>query len=173
MAISEGSHICRSVLALHDRRQAIWITVQRPMTDGVVTIRPWEAGDSARLIAGRDEEWSRWLGPGSYDPRPTACIVVAGEVVGWVDFDADREWLQSGEVNIGYNVFAPHRGKGYASRAVELLILYLGESTAFDTATILIQPDNAASLEVAAKCGFAPNGEIEMSRHFKRGLENA
>jgi len=71
-------------------------------------------------------------------------------------------------VNVGYNVFAAHRGSGYASRAVELLIRHLAESTAFDAATLVIHPDNAASLAVAAKCGFVPNGEIESSRYFKR-----
>ena len=90
-----------------------------------------------------------------------------------VDLDVDRSWLQSGEVNVGYNVFAAHRGSGYASRAVELLIRHLAESTAFDAATLVIHPDNAASLAVAAKCGFVPNGEIESSRYFKRLIKSA
>jgi RimJ/RimL family protein N-acetyltransferase len=135
------------------------VTPLRPMTDGVVTIRPPEAGDSGRFIAGRDEEWRRWLGPGDDDPRPTACIVVAGEVVGWVDFDPNHERVQSGEVNVGYNVFAPHRGNGYASRAVELLIRYLDECTAFHTATLSIDSGNTGSLAVAARTGFVLSGD--------------
>jgi RimJ/RimL family protein N-acetyltransferase len=98
--------------------------------------------------------------------------VVAGEVVGWVDFDADREWLQAGEVNIGYNVFAPHRGRGYAPRALELLIQYLEQCTTFATATLLIDPENAASLGVAAKTGFTASGDIDGQRYFKRTVRS-
>jgi L-amino acid N-acyltransferase YncA len=145
----------------------------RPLSDGVVTIRPPEERDAARLIAGRDEEWHRWLAPGSDDPRPTACIVVASEVIGWVDYDTEREWLQAGEVNVGYNVFASHRGKGYASRAVELLIRYLDESTNFRTATVLIDPDNGASLAVAVHARFVPSGQIGGRRYFKRIVRSA
>jgi RimJ/RimL family protein N-acetyltransferase len=146
--------------------------MHRVLSDGVVTIRPLEEGDAARLIAGRDEEWRRWLGPGSDDPRPTACIVVAGEVVGWVDYDTDGEWLRAGEVNIGYNVLAPHRGNGYASRAVELLIRYLDASTAFRTATLRIDPGNRASLAVAARTGFIPRGNVDGSRYFQRSVHD-
>jgi RimJ/RimL family protein N-acetyltransferase len=140
----------------------------RSLTDGVVTIRPPARGDAERLIAGRDEEWRRWLGPGSDEPSPTACIVVSGQVVGWVDYDTGRESLQAGEVNVGYNVFASHRRNGYAVRAVELLIRFLDQSTAFHTATLLIDPGNEASLAVAERCGFIPDSDIDGSRCFKR-----
>ncbi len=139
-------------------------------SDGVITLRRSEAGDAALLIAGRDDEWRRWLGPGSDDPTPTACIVVDGEVVGWVDHDTDREWLEAGEVNIGYNVFAGHRRRGHASRAVELLIGYLERTTPYCTATLLINPGNVGSLAVAAKLGFEAHGVIEGSHYFKRPI---
>ena len=145
----------------------------RPMTDGVVTIRPREGGDSARLVAGRDEEWRHWLGPGTDDPRPTACIVVAGEVVGWVDYDTDRDWLAPGEVNMGYHVFALHRGNGYASRAVTLIIRYLDECTSFHTATLSIDCGNAPSLAVAARTGFVLSGDPRAkSLDFKRPVRD-
>jgi RimJ/RimL family protein N-acetyltransferase len=143
------------------------------MTDGVVTIRPLAEGDAARLIAGRDDEWRRWLGPGSDDPQPAACIIVRGEVVGWVDYDADHAWLEAGEVNLGYNVFAPYRGNGYASRAIELILRYLDECTAVDTATLSIHPDNTPSLRVAARTGFVPSATNRESCYFKRPVRAA
>src|SRR4051794_6676427 len=100
-------------------------------TDGVVTLRAPAAGDAARLVAGRDAEFRRWLGPGSAAPAPYACVWVDDELVGWVDYDTDREhdWLGAGEVNVGYSLLAPARGKGYASRAVELLLRDLADDT--------------------------------------------
>lgn len=142
--------------------------LQRPTTDGVVVIRPPEAGDAAVLIAGRDEEFHRFLGPGSDDPRPTGCVVVGGEVIGWVDVDIDRSWLQPGEVNVGYSVVAGHRGLGYASRAVKLLLHHLALAGDHHTATLLIHPDNARSLALAERTGFSSHGELDGNPYWKR-----
>jgi RimJ/RimL family protein N-acetyltransferase len=133
-----------------------------------VSIRPLDRGDADRLIAGRDEEWRRWLGPGRDIPDPAACIVVADDVVGWIDYCGGLGWLQTGEVNIGYNVFAAHRCKGYASRALELLIGYLDECTAVHTATLLIDPCNAPSLAIARHAGFSLSGHVGRGCYFKR-----
>ena len=142
----------------------------RPTTDGVVVIRPPEPGDAEILIAGRDAEFRRFLGPGTDDPRPTGCIEVGGEVVGWVDYDVERAWRLPGEVNVGYNVFAAHRGKGHASRALQLLMHHLAVSGDYDTATLLIHPENRRSLALAARTRFTPHGDLDGNPYFKRPI---
>jgi len=124
-----------------------------PVTDGVVTLRAAERVDAPALLAGRDPEWERWLGPGDDEPRPTACIVVGGEIVGWVDFDTDHDWLGPGEVNVGYTVFAPHRRRGYARRAVLLLAAWLADNAPVDRAYLAVDAENEASLGVAGSVG--------------------
>lgn len=142
----------------------------RPTTDGVVTIRQGEPGDVPALVAGRDSEFHRWLGPGSAQPQPSACVLVGDDIAGWVDYDVDREWLQAGEVNIGYNVFAPYRGNGYATRSLQLLMHHLASSTAFETATLLVDPRNGASVGVGGRARFEEAGSIGDQLYFKRDV---
>jgi RimJ/RimL family protein N-acetyltransferase len=138
------------------------------VSDGVVTLRPPGPGDAQLLVAGRDEEFFRWLGPGSETPRPTACVWAGDELVGWVDYDLEHDWLRPGEVNVGYYLFPAARGKGYASRAVELLLGHLGRHTGHTVATLAIDPENAQSLRLARRLGFAEHGLMEEGLFFVR-----
>jgi RimJ/RimL family protein N-acetyltransferase len=137
-------------------------------------VRP---GDAAVLVAGRDDEARRWLGPGDPDPTPSAVVLVGGEIVGWVDADAGGEsghsWLGPGDLNLGYSVFPAHRGQGCASRAVQQLLhrLALEEGAAGvppRRATLLIDRGNARSLALAARLGFPAVGEVGASTLFAR-----
>ncbi len=112
----------------------------------------------------------RFLGPGDEEPRPTGCIVVDGRLVGWVDHDVDRSWLGPGEVNVGYNVFAPDRGKGYATRALQLLMHHLAVDTDHHTATLLVSAENERSLAVASRARFAPAGDLDGHPYLERAV---
>lgn len=137
-------------------------------TDGVVTISSPQQGDPARLVAGRDVEFHRFLGQGAGEPDPVACISVDGDVVGWVDHDAERSWLLDGEVNVGYNVFASHRGDGIASRAVQLLLHHLAITQQCRMATLLIDPANARSQALADRNRFVRQADLDGNPFYKR-----
>jgi RimJ/RimL family protein N-acetyltransferase len=151
-----------------DKVEGDAVTERWRVSDGVIVIRPPQAGEADVLIAGRDAEWERWLGPGAERPQPAACVLIVDRLVGWVDYDMDRDWLEPGEVNIGYHVFATHRGQGYASRAVKLLLHRLALEGGHRRGTLLIHPDNVASLAVARRTGFTARGELAGCRYFAR-----
>lgn len=140
--------------------------------DGVVELRAPTPADSERIVAERDADSFRWFGPGGGNPRPVACVWAEGELVGWVDYDRDddHDWLEPGEVNVGYCLFPAARGKGYASRAVELLLEHLRRDTEHEVATLLIHPENGPSLALARRVGFVQHGEVNAQPFFRRSL---
>jgi RimJ/RimL family protein N-acetyltransferase len=139
-------------------------------TDGVVTLRSPSDGDAQLLVAGRDEEFFKWLGPGADTPSPAACVWVGAELAGWVDYDLEHDWLRPGEVNVGYYLFPEARGKGYASRAVELLLQHLSHDTEHKVATLVIRPENIRSLRLAHRLGFVQKSELEQGLLFARDV---
>ena len=157
-----------AVRGADDLEQTDVMTMSR--SDGVVEIRRPTPDDVAVLVAGRDDEFVRFLGQGSAEPQPTACIVVGSDVVGWVDYDHDRSWLEPDEVNIGYNVFEPRRRQGYATRAVLLLLQHLRDDTPWRVATLVIDPENGRSLAVARRAGFVRVGDVDGDEYWKKPI---
>jgi RimJ/RimL family protein N-acetyltransferase len=133
-------------------------------THGVVLLRPSTAGDAPLIVAGRDEVSERFLGAGDPDPRPALCIEVEGELVGWVDHDTDRAWLKPDQVNVGYQVFPQHRGRGSATRAVRLLLEQLHDDGKI--ATFLIHPDNERSLALVGRLGIPRASDLDGLPYF-------
>jgi RimJ/RimL family protein N-acetyltransferase len=75
-------------------------------------------------------------------------------------------------VNVGYYVFPDARGKGYGSRAVELLLLHLDGETEYEVATLLIDHENVKSLRLARRLGFEARGEVEGDAFFVREVSH-
>ena len=140
------------------------------LTDGIVTLRGSTPGDSHALLAGRDDERRRFLGDGNDGPEPMFCIVAEGEVAGWVDYDrhVDHSWLGLDEVNVGYELFPSFRGRGLATRALQLMLHHLAVRGEHRVASLLIDPANAPSLALATRAAFVANGEIGDQCYFRR-----
>jgi RimJ/RimL family protein N-acetyltransferase len=139
-------------------------------TDGVVALMAPRPGDARLLVEGRDDEFFKWIGPGADEPSPVACVWADGQLVGWVDYDLDHDWLQPGEVNVGYYVFPTARRKGYASHAVKLLLLHLSRDTDHAVATVLINRENEPSLALAHRLGFVEQGDVHGDAFLTRNV---
>lgn len=138
------------------------------LSDGLVTVRPFETPNRATLVGHRDTEFRRFLGEGSPDPTPSGCIWVKSRIVGWIDYDDERDWLGDDEVNVGYNVFANDRGNGYATRALRLLTSFLEQQVPAIRPTLLIDPANTPSLAVADRAGFRIAARVDGQHLLKQ-----
>lgn len=150
-------------------------TVVAELTDGLLTVRSPVLADRPALVALRDEQFRRFVGAGSPDPKPTFCIVVDGEVVGWVDADEPglHPWLTDDELNLGYALHPDHRRRGYATRAVMLLLHHLSQTSRASAATLAIDLDNERSVAIARRCGFEAHGRVrgeKESYFFKKPI---
>lgn len=69
---------------------------------------------------------------------------------------------------IGYQIFKPYRGKGYATEALKLFSSYLFELKPINRLEICIFEGNTPSRKVAEKCGFVYEGKMRQA-YFARG----
>jgi len=73
-----------------------------------------------------------------------------------VDGDPDNDdGLEPGDVNLSYAVQPWARGRGVASEAVRLMCDFVRERQMGSRVAIRVERENAPSVRVAEKCGFA------------------
>jgi len=148
-----------------------------PLTDGVVELRPWAAADVSAIAACcQDPEIPRWTRvPSPYGEDDARQFVAesersrlageelslavtdarGGELVGAI---AARLGSAEGQVDVGYWVAAPARGRGIAVRALRLVSEWAFRALGAERVQVVAHPLNEASQRVALRAGFTPEG---------------
>ena len=136
-------------------------------SNGAVELRRPQADHAAVLTAARDDAFHRWLGPARTPRTLPPASSPASKLPDEFDYDRDpdHDWLGDSEVNIGYFVFAEHRGNGYTTRTVEILLQHLARDTQYAMATSLLDQDNEMSLTVARRCRFEEQAGLGCKRY--------
>lgn len=155
-----------------------------PLTDGVVAVRPRQPDDADLLLGlAADPDYRRWLPSSVADAeQPTAesvrarlarcddrwlagvqaaCTVVdvvTGEPVGTVSLRMTEPEL--GTAQLGWSTAPAHRGRGYASRGVRLLVGWAFDVVGMHRIEAPAGVDNGASRAVGARAGFREEGVL-------------
>ena len=126
---------------------------------------PFTRRDIADQIRHWQEHWQRG-GPGrSFAVRETGTRRLVGGCVLEVH-PGDGEIAE-----LSYWVFPPYRGRGYATRAVELACGYAFDCLGIGRVELCIEPSNDASLRVAAGAGFLREGVLRRHDRCHRGRQ--
>jgi RimJ/RimL family protein N-acetyltransferase len=158
-----------------------------PLSDGVVTLRPWRRDDAAELVAALDgdEEVTRWLdsipqpytdadahawlsqtGQAWRDGAAAPFAVVeaqTGRLLGGIGIRWNDRVNQIGE--IGYWARGDVRGRGYTTRALRLVTDWALDAAGCERLMLRADTRNVPSQRVAERAGFVREG-VERSARF-------
>ena len=163
-------------------------TPDPPRSDGVVTLRPWTFDDVAAIVRACNEpEIARWIHqmPSPYGEQDARDYVLATQA-GWregtggsfaiVDAASDEPVGSIaihvidggfGNVEVGYWAAAEARGRGFTTRALQLISRWAIEAGA-ERVQLRADVHNTASLRVAEKAGFTREGTLRSAAYNQR-----
>ncbi|GAC1407341.1 MAG: GNAT family N-acetyltransferase [Candidatus Velthaea sp.] len=145
------------------------------VADYAASSKMWADPEVTRYIGGKpssaSQTWQRVLGYaghwalmnfGYWVVEESASSRFAGEV-GFADFKRDIDASMREVPELGW-AFAPEfHGKGYATEAVRAALAWSDRHFEQPRTVCLISPENAASIRVAGKCGFAEFGRSRLN----------
>jgi RimJ/RimL family protein N-acetyltransferase len=159
-----------------------------PLSDGVVTLRPWgEEGDVEAIAAAcNDPAIAEFLDelPSPYT-REDAKEAIAHFRQGWADGSATNfaiteagsprgsvgvRWIDAdhGVAEVGYWVAPEARGRGLCTRAVRLVSRWVLAECGGERLQLRADEQNIASRKVAENAGFTQEGILRSIRYNRR-----
>jgi RimJ/RimL family protein N-acetyltransferase len=163
------------------------MTIAPELTDGVVVLNLLQPDDAVVQWEGEDEEQARRFG---WYPKRSTLDQVKAAIEEW-----QRQWETEGDIrtfavrdaadgtlfggcqirrktpqlaHMSYWIFPPHRGRGFATRALRLGAAFAFENLGVSCVELEVEPDNDASRGVARGAGFLEQGTV---RHNDEGRE--
>jgi RimJ/RimL family protein N-acetyltransferase len=160
-----------------------------PLADDELRLRPWSLGDVPTVTAAcQDPEISRWtVVPHEYTAEHATEFIatresdrMAGTEIAFAVVDhggallgaigmSNFDWNDH-KAEIGYWMERMARGRGFGTRALQLLSRWAIEGLGLERVELLANPANAASQRVAARAGFTREGLLRgyRTRHGAR-----
>jgi RimJ/RimL family protein N-acetyltransferase len=144
------------------------------LTDGVVTLRPWEKADAAEMVEciDGDPEITRWLDqiPQPYRTKDALAYIrgIGENAFAVVDSKTGRvlgsigvRFSDAGDVGeIGYWLRADARGSGAITRALRVLSAWAFRRAAVERLQLRADVENVRSRRAAEKAGFQLEGVL-------------
>lgn len=157
------------------------------LEDGVLRLRPLTLAEVVTWHAGEDDEIRKWF----QFPRPSSRQDVTQAIKAW-----KRSWVEDGPVRhfgvwvidgdtlvggvevrnrgegaayLSFMIFAGHRRRGHATRAVRLAVDYAREALPVQRMVIITDARNTASQGVAKGAGFTLEGPADPREHVEIG----
>ena len=160
-----------------------------PLSDGVLTLRPWLERDVDAIVSAcRDDDIAWWLDQvpqpyGEADARTYvamtrrgwkdgthAAFAIADASTGEVLGSIGLHWIdpEHGVGEVGYWVRSESRGRGVASAATRLAVRWALTSCGMKRVQLRADTRNIASQRVAESAGFRREGVLRSAHHNAR-----
>ncbi|MBQ2698013.1 MAG: GNAT family N-acetyltransferase [Clostridia bacterium] len=110
--------------------------------------------------------------PEGYVPETFFFLWEEEEIVGQFRFRHHlTEALREGAGHIGYTIAPAHRGKGYATKGLRLMLDHAASRVPEEEIHLRCERDNAASLRVMLKCGGRLHHQDEEKNYVRIPLD--
>ncbi len=136
-----------------DDLAASWTMWSDPLVYGQIVSAPATEGQAWSRILGYAGLWALVnFGYWAVEERSSGAFI--GEI-GFADFKREITPSIRGLPEMGWVLASAHHGKGYATEGVRAALAWADRHLPSDRTVCLIRPENAASIHVAEKAGYA------------------